>query len=87
MQQLIMRLLQGPFYLRGVVVIEGDLVAHAEDVRLPRKPAGALEVGRGLKMPCVLAFSRTARRPSGVLGLRLRRLATSLELKSVPSSA
>src|SRR3712207_2076772 len=39
-----MSLLQRPFYLRGVVVVEGYLVAYAEEVRRPRESAGALEV-------------------------------------------
>src|SRR5829696_5935799 len=41
-------------------------------------------MGWGLRMPCVLALSLTARRPSGVFGPRLVRLAPFLELISCP---
>src|ERR687890_460124 len=37
-------------------------------------------MGSALRMPCVLALSLTARRPSGVFGPRLVRLAPFLEL-------
>src|SRR5215212_12173375 len=42
-------------------------------------------MGRGLRMPCVLALSRTARRPSGVFGPRFLRLGTAVETKSTSS--